>query len=160
MTAVLDRVLGRVTMYALVILYVTLIAVDAFVLSLFDRLSAWPEALTLNVMPFELLVSATVLFTFSYLANGIFGVIFRTHPQLASTAITALILLFVFKPTLGLSGLAGLALAATAAVASKYLFAGRRRHIFNPAAVGAFVMGLGGLAFPPGGSARPRCCRS
>ena len=63
MTAVLDRVLGRVTMYALVILCLTLIAVVAFVLSLFNELSAWPEALTLNVMPFELLVSATVLFT-------------------------------------------------------------------------------------------------
>ncbi len=148
MTAVLDRVLGRVTMYALVILCLTLIAVVAFVLSLFNQLSAWPEALTLNVMPFELLVSATVLFTFSYLANGIFGVIFRTHPQLSSTAITALILLFVFQPTLELSGLGGLALAATAAVASKYLFAWRRRHIFNPAAFGAVVVGLSGLAFP------------
>jgi hypothetical protein len=126
-------------MYALVILCLTLIAVVAFGLALFNQL---------NISPFELLVSATVVFTFSYLANGIFGVIFRTHPQLSSTAITALILLFVFQPTLELSGLAGLALAATAAVASKYLFAWRRRHIFNPAAFGAVVVGLSGLAFP------------
>ena len=140
MTAALDRVLGRVTMYALVILCLTLIAVVAFGLSLFDQLNCLHRA--------ELLVSATVLFTFSYLANGIFGVIFRTHPQLSSTAITALILLFVFQPTLDLAGLGGLALAATAAVASKYLFAWRRRHIFNPAAFGAVVVGVTGLAFP------------
>ena len=141
MTAALDRVLGRVTMYALVILCLTLIAVVAFGLSLFGQL---------NVSPTELLVSAVVLFTFSYLANGVFGVIFRTHPQLSSTAITALILLFVFQPPHldDLAGLGGLALAATAAVASKYLFAWRRRHIFNPAAFGAVVVGITGLAFP------------
>ena len=76
--------------------------------------------------------------------------IFRTHPQLSSTAITALILLFVFQPPHleDLAGLGGLALAATAAVASKYLFAWRRRHIFNPAAFGAVVVGITGLAFP------------
>ena len=56
-------------------------------------------------------------------------------------------LLFVFQPTLDLAGLGGLALAATVAAASKYLLALRGRHIFNPAAVGAFVVGAPGLAF-------------
>ena len=138
MTVWLDRILGRVTMYALVIICLVAIALASLVLAILGQLPFSPLAL---------LASGAVLLLFSYLANGVAGLIFHTRPQLSSTAITALLLLFIFPPSLDLPGLAGLALAAVAAVLAKYLLAIRRRHIFNPAAIGAFVVGLTGLNF-------------
>ncbi len=132
MTAWLDRVLGRVTMYALVIIALGVIGVAALVLGLLGWVS---------VAPLPLLASAAVLLIASYIANGVLGVIFRTKPQLSSMAITALLLLFIFQPTIDPAGLAVLALAATVAAATKYLLAIRGRHVFNPAAAAAFIVG-------------------
>lgn len=139
MTAIaarLDRVLGRVTMYALVIICLTAIAVAALVLMVLGQLSFSPLAFLTN---------ASLLLIVSYLANGFVGLIFHARPQLSSTAITALLLLFIFPPRLDVLSLAGAALAAVIAVLAKYLLAVRGRHIFNPAAIGAFVVGLTGL---------------
>lgn len=133
MTAWLDRILGRVTMYALVIICLGLIGVAALVLGLLG---------IVFVDPLALLASAAVLLVSSFIANGVLGIIFRTKPQLSSTVITALLLLFIFQPTLDVVGLAWLALAAVIAAATKYLLAIRGRHIFNPAAAGAFIVSL------------------
>jgi ferredoxin-NADP reductase len=73
-----------------------------------------------------------------------------------SSLITGLLLYFLFWPselfwpsqlTQGpqLAELAGVALACVLASASKYALAWRGRHIFNPAAAGAFLAGLTGL---------------
>ncbi len=132
MTAWLDRILGRVTMYALVIISLGLIGVAAIVLGLLGHIS---------VQPLPLLASAAVLLIASYIANGVLGIVFRTKPQLSSLVITALLLLFIFQPTLDPGGLAVLALAATVAAVTKYLLAIRGRHIFNPAAAAAFIVG-------------------
>jgi ferredoxin-NADP reductase len=132
MTAWLDRILGRVTMYGLVIICLSLIGVAALVLGLLGQLS---------VMPLPLLASAAVLLLASYIANGVLGVVFRTKPQLSSMVITALLLLFIFQPTLDPGGLAVLALAAVVAALTKYVLAIRGRHVFNPAAAAAFIVG-------------------
>jgi ferredoxin-NADP reductase len=95
----------------------------------------------------DLLGSATVLLVASYLANGVGGLVFRTRPQLSSTIITALLLLAILQPTFDPLGLLGMAVAAVVAVASKYLLAWRGRHVFNPAAAGAFVVGTIGVPF-------------
>lgn len=134
----LDRLLGRVTMYALVVICLAVIGVVALVLMIAGQL---------GYSPLALLATASVLLTFSYLANGFAGLLFRTRPQLSSTAITALLLLFILQPSLDPLRLAGAALAAVAAVLAKYLLAVRGRHIFNPAAIGAFVAVLTGLNF-------------
>jgi ferredoxin-NADP reductase len=137
-TAWLDRILGRVTMYALMIIVLVALGVVALAYSFLGELA---------FSPVDLLATAAVLFIFSYLANGFGGLIFRTRPQLSSTAITALLLLFIFPPRLDLLSLGGDALAAVVAVLAKYLLAWRGRHIFNPAAIGAFIVGLTGLTF-------------
>ncbi|HEY4153030.1 MAG TPA: oxidoreductase, partial [Pseudolysinimonas sp.] len=137
-TAWVDRILGRVTMYALMIIVLVAIGIASLVYSFFGELP---------FSPVDLLATAAVLFIFSYLANGFGGLIFRTRPQLSSTAITALLLLFIFPPRLDLLSLGGDALAAVVAVLAKYLLAWRGRHIFNPAAIGAFIVGLTGLTF-------------
>jgi ferredoxin-NADP reductase/Na+-translocating ferredoxin:NAD+ oxidoreductase RnfD subunit len=134
----LDRLLGRVTMYGLVIICLAVIGVVSLLLMVVGQI---------GYSPFALLATASVLLVFSYLANGFAGLVFRTRPQLSSTAITALLLLFILQPSLDLLRLAGAALAAVVAVVAKYLLAVRGRHIFNPAAIGAFVAVLTGLNF-------------
>jgi ferredoxin-NADP reductase len=135
-TAWLDRLLGRVTMYGLMIICGVALGGVALLFTILGLLPFSPVALLCN---------AAVLLIFSYLANGFGGLVFRTRPQLSSTAITVLLLLFIFPPRLDLLSLGGVALAAVVAALAKYLLAWRGRHIFNPAAIGAFVVGLTGL---------------
>jgi ferredoxin-NADP reductase len=133
MTAWLDRLLGRVTMYMLVIIALAVLGVVAIVLSLLG----W-----FNFGPLEILASAAVLIVVSHLSNWLIGRVFRVAPQTGSSLITALLLLFIFVPTIDPVGLGMLALAALAANATKYVLAVRGRHIFNPAAAGAFIVGM------------------
>jgi len=135
----LDRLLGRVTMYLLLIAILTVIAVVALVLAFLDVLS---------VDPLALLASAAVLIAVTAGANYLLASIFRTRHHASSGMITALLLLLVLQPTIDLVGLLGLAIAAITAAASKYVIAWRGRHLANPAAVGALVVGITGLAFP------------
>lgn len=133
MTAWLDRILGRVTMYMLVIIALALIGVAAIVGSLIGQVS-YPVP--------DILASAAVLVVVSIASNWLIGRIFRVAPQTSSSIITGLLLLFIFAPTLEPAGLGTLALAAVVASATKYLLAIRGRHVFNPAAAAAFIVGL------------------
>lgn len=133
MTAWLDRILGRVTMYMLVIIALALIGVAAIVGSLIGQVS-YPVP--------DILASAAVLVVVSIASNWLIGRIFRVAPQTTSSIITGLLLLFIFAPTLEPAGLGTLALAAVVASATKYLLAIRGRHVFNPAAAAAFIVGL------------------
>jgi len=134
LTAVWNRVfavVGRLSMYRLVVLALGALAAIAFVLSLFGLVG--PD-------PLELLAASAVL------APACAGVDALAHRLLQrawrweSSLITVLILLFVLRPTLDPGGLAGLALAGVVASASKYVLAWQGRHIFNPAAVGAAAL--------------------
>lgn len=134
----IDRLLGRVTMYLLVVGVLGVLTVAALVFSLTGLLS---------VPPLALLASALVLIAVSWLANRLLAAAFRTRPLTESGIITAQLLLFVLDPTLDPLGLLGLAAAAAIAAASKYLIAWRGRHLVNPAAFGALVVSVTGIAF-------------
>ena len=129
----LDRVTGVVTMYAMVLCLLTAIAAIAIVLSLVGQLSFAPLALILS-----LLVAVGVTFGTSWLA----ALIARVKPHPLSALITGLLLFFIMSPSDEVLGLAGIAIAAVVASASKYLLAIRGRHIFNPAAIGSFAVGI------------------
>jgi ferredoxin-NADP reductase len=133
MTAWLDRILGRVTMYMLVIIALALLGVAAIAGSLIGQI---------NYPVLDILASAAVLLVVSIVSNWLIGRIFRVSPQTTSSIITGLLLLFIFAPTLDPAGLGTLALAAVVASATKYLLAIRGRHVFNPAAAAAFLVGL------------------
>lgn len=62
-----------------------------------------------------------------------------------SYLITAIILYFVCKPVTTTAEIFPLVFAGLIAMASKYVFAFKRKHIFNPAACGVFVIGLLGF---------------
>lgn len=139
MTARLDALLGRVTMYRLVLYGLAILFVVGLVFSLLGVVRPG-DAL-------GMLASAAVLVVVSLLANLVFSRLFRLTPHAESTLITAGLLYFILPPTLTPEALGGAAIAGVAAIASKYLLAFRGRHVFNPAAVGAFAIGFTGLSF-------------
>jgi glycine betaine catabolism B len=134
MTRWLDQITGRVTMYRLVLLCLLALVVEALLVSLTGQLPPY------NAI--GILVAGIVAVGVSYLSDRVFALIFRVKPHSESSLVTGLILLFLFNPLLDLTQLLAIALAALLANASKYLLAIRGRHIFNPAAVGAFLVSL------------------
>jgi glycine betaine catabolism B len=130
MKAWLDRVTGLVTMYSLVLYTLVVIAVVALVLSLLGQLS-YP--------PLALLASVAVAVGLTWASSWLIAKIARVKPHTQSALITGLLIFSVMTPKIDLLGLAGIAMAALIASISKYLFAVRGRHIFNPAAIGSFV---------------------
>ncbi|WP_439592183.1 FAD-dependent oxidoreductase [Microbacterium sp.] len=142
LTALWNRVfavLGRVSMYRLVLLSLGTLAVIALVLSFFGLVAPGP---------LELVVTLVVL---SIVCSGVDAAaqrVLKLPWRIESSLITAHILLFVLRPTLDLAGIAGIALAGAVASLSKYVIAWQGRHILNPAAVGATVLTLVSLAAP------------
>lgn len=140
MTAWLDRLTGRVTMYRLVTVLLGVTALGALGLS---------AAGLLAYDPLELLASAAVALASTLVANRVFSLVFRTVPHTESSVITGLLLFFLFLPSSEPYYLGVLALAGLLASASKYLIALRGRHILNPAAAGATLIAV--LQLPSAG---------
>lgn len=134
----LDRITGTITMYRLILICLLALVVETVLLSLTGVISESPLAI---------LSTGLVAVVFTYASNWVFGKLFRVTPHTESSFITALLLLFILEPVDPLASgsllkFAGIALAGIIASASKYLLAWRGRHVFNPAAVGAFVVTL------------------
>lgn len=134
----LDQILNAVSMYRLVsIALVTLLVFSAGLATI----------KLLPYSPIEIIASALVLTVSAYGFNVLFAWLFRVKPHNESTFITALILSFMFSPSINPIDLAALALVAMIAMGSKYVLAVRGRHIFNPAAVSAVIIGMMGIAY-------------
>lgn len=130
----LDRQLGRVTMYRLVTIVLGVLAAIYMFFSLTGVIDGVP-------VKHELLALA-VLMVVSYGSNRVFALIWRIRPHSESSVITALLLFFLFVPMLFTDSASYAWLAAAAALAnlSKYVLAWRGRHMLNPAAAGAFLV--------------------
>jgi ferredoxin-NADP reductase len=139
MTAWLDALLGRFTMYRLVLYSLAVLFVAGLVFSLLGLVRPGDAV--------GMLASSAVLFLSCGLSNWLFSAIFRVTPHLESTLITAGLLYFILPPTLSVPTLGGAAIAGVVAMASKYLLAIRGRHVLNPAAAGAFAISFTGLSF-------------
>ncbi|MEV8253239.1 oxidoreductase [Rhodoglobus sp. NPDC076762] len=135
----LDRTLGAIAMYKLVLGSLAVLAVVSIALAFVGLVS--PD-------PFALLASLPVAVAFSYGASWLGARIVRQRAHLESSLITGLLVFFIMAPSLQLGGLLAIALASTIAAASKFLLAFRGRHIFNPAALGAYVFIFVPLGFP------------
>jgi ferredoxin-NADP reductase len=137
----LDTALGRFTMYRLVLWVLAVLAAYSMLL---DALG-W---LTFGLP--EMIAHLALCLGLTYASNRALAALFHVRPHSESSLITGLLLYFLFWPTqlspeVRLPDLAGVALACVIASASKYALAWRGRHIFNPAAAGAFLAGLTGL---------------
>jgi ferredoxin-NADP reductase len=136
MIQAVDRLLNRFTMYRLALYYLAALLGLAFVLSFFGVVRGGPLAIASTV---------AILLAVCLLANAAMARIWRIRANPESTLITALILALISGPVSPLSDpahAAVLALSGVVAIASKYLLAFRRQHVFNPAAAGALFSGL------------------
>jgi len=129
----IDALLGRVTMYRLVMICLGLLTALAFALSF---------AGVLYYEPVDLAATLAVLLAVTYGSNRLYGAMFGVHPHAESSLITAGLLFFLLWPSTEPLELLAIALAAAAASASKYLVAYRGRHVVNPAAFGVLFVTL------------------
>ena len=127
-----DDVLNRVTMYRLVLYYLMFLLGAAWVRSIVGGLFD----------PYALLFSIGFLIAVSWLVNTIFAHAFGVAPNSESVYISALILALIITPIASLGDLWFLGWAATWAMASKYILAIRRKHIFNPVALAVALTSL------------------
>lgn len=121
-------------MYRLLYYVLITILATAFILSLAGIMdySAWAIAYSTG------LILAVCLVT-----NYIFGRVFEAPRNIESAYITAFILALIISPVRSLHDSLFLVAAAGLAMASKYLIAIRKKHIFNPAAIAVVLTAFG-----------------
>ena len=136
----LKNFLNNTTMYRLMLYYLLFLAGAAIALSFLG---------ILPYSPWQIMSGAAYLWLVCYLSNIFFAWLFGAKPNLESRSITALILTLLVGPMALLPNIWFLTLAAATAMASKYVIAFRRRHIFNPA---AFAVVFAAIAINQGAS--------
>lgn len=127
MLNIIDKFVNSITMYRLVLYYTAALLIVAAFLS------------AIGFLPFgflALLASVFVISVVCWLTNIIFSKIFQVPANVESVYITALILALIITPPalFDRGGLWFLIWVSVWAMASKYIFAINRKHIFNPAA--------------------------
>lgn len=133
-----ENFLNRTTMYRLVLYFLTIYILIALVLSGFQLLPFSPQSL---------IYSTLVLIIVCFATNQLFAKLFKIPANVESAYITAFILAcIIIPPNLAgyslsafLTPLPFLIAAGALAMASKYIVAIRDKHIFNPAALGAYA---------------------
>lgn len=134
----IDRVLNGITMYRVVLYYLVVLFVGAVGESYFG---------ILPFQPLNLIVSGAILMVSSWVGNTLFARTFGAQTNTESVYITALILALIITPIVptDVRSVSFLVWAALWASASKYIFAIRNKHIFNPVAIAmvvtSFVLG-------------------
>jgi ferredoxin-NADP reductase/Na+-translocating ferredoxin:NAD+ oxidoreductase RnfD subunit len=131
----IDDALNRITMYRLALAYCAGVLVLAGLLGFAGLLPEDPAALAF---------SAVLAIGTCWIANCLFAAVLRVPANAESWLITALILALILPPATSADrrGVAALVLASLIAIASKFLLAPGRKHIFNPVAAGAVAAAL------------------
>lgn len=132
----LDALLGRMTMYRLVTWCLVALAAVSMIYAATGVID--PSIFG----PGPMVLSLVVLLVASVVSSRLLGLLWRVRPHTESAVITALLLFFLFWPQSSVSGLSWLAASAVLANLAKYVLAFRGRHVFNPAAAGAFLVFL------------------
>lgn len=132
----LDDLLNKITMYALVAWGLRVLATISIIFSLTG---------ILDIPVKGMLLSLVILAVSCFATNEILSRLWKVPTNSESYAITLLILFFIMPQATTLERGLLLAAAGILAIASKFLVNYNGRHIFNPAAFGAVVLGLLGL---------------
>lgn len=144
----INGVLGAVTMYRMVLVWLAVIHLAAWGFTLAGVITPVGSAGVSGVPPVLALIASTAIVTVCTVGTSLVaGRIFRRPSHLESSIITGLILAIVLPAATEPVGWAVLALAGAIAGASKYLLAVRGRHVANPAAVAAVLVTATGLTF-------------
>ncbi len=129
----IDNWLNKITMYRLILYYLIGLWLVAIVFS------------ALGIMPYRvsaLLFSAFFITVVCWVVNKVFAIVYKAPMNMESLYITAFILVLIITPNQPTNYLQYLSLAGWAAVwamASKFIFAYRNKHIFNPAAIAVVI---------------------
>ncbi len=129
----IDNFLDRTTMYRLVVYVLCAYLIIAFIFSAFGLLS---------FSAISLVISSIIILAVCWITNKLFSYSFNAPANVESIYITALILALIITPPQVGAFLTYLSLAAWASVwamASKYIFAIGKKHLFNPAAFGVLI---------------------
>src|SRR6185312_15985443 len=130
----IDTLLDSLTMYRVVLYYLILLLGVAFIFCF------------LGILPYNpllLLVSVLFLVAVSWVTNKIFAYVFHAPANVESVYISALILALILSPIKSIADLPLLFWAAVLAMASKYILAINKKHIFNPVAVAVVLTAFG-----------------
>jgi ferredoxin-NADP reductase/Na+-translocating ferredoxin:NAD+ oxidoreductase RnfD subunit len=129
----IDNYLNKITMYRLTWYCLLILLVVAFFLSTIGLLP---------YHPFNLAVSALILFLVCNGANYVFAYVYKAPSNIESVYITAFILALIIAPVTTVNQIWFLVWAAILAIASKYILAINKKHLFNPAAVAVAITAL------------------
>ncbi|MCL4400169.1 oxidoreductase [Patescibacteria group bacterium] len=132
----IDYLLNGITMYRLVLYYLIFLVGIGIIFSAFK---------VLPYNPFNLAVSVIFITAVCFLTNILFSKVFKAQTNVESVYITALILSLIITPFSGQNLLSYISIsfwASVWAMASKYILAIKKKHIFNPAAFGVALTGL------------------
>lgn len=136
MLRLVDDFLNGITMYRLVLYELIALFLASLALSVFGLVPGSPAMLLLSL----LLITALC-----WAVNAFFAAAFNAPTNAESVFISALILVFLLTPPASPGDLRFLELAGWASVwtaASKFILAIRRKHVFNPAALGVALTAL------------------
>lgn len=134
MLSYVDSLLDRTTMYRLLLYYLIVLVAAGAVFGGMGRV---------NYSPAAIIISAVYLTALCYISNKVFAYVFEAPTNEESSLITALILALIIPPATTLAGWLFLSAAGGLAIASKYMLAVGRMHVFNPAAIAVVLTGLG-----------------
>lgn len=128
----IDKFLNSITMYRLV-LYALMLMVSYSIVLAFSGV--------LHHGGLSYVYSLTIISVVCYVSNLIFAKIFNAPTNAESWIITAFILHFLMFPSVTMADAFTAVFVAFVAVASKYILTINKRHIFNPVAIAALVVG-------------------
>lgn len=135
MPTAIERFLDKTTMYKVVSYSLLALILQAFVMS---ALGFLPYTLT------SLLFSLMAISLVGLGAHFVFQKVYDAPANIESTYISIFIAFLILAPASDVSRVLWSACAAFLIIASKYLIAHSHRHLFNPVALGVFIIGLMG----------------
>lgn len=133
MFKIIDDFLDKITMYRLV-LYGLVFILSVALFQSFFRIYGFE--------PIDLIVSAAFITAVCVFSDLILAWAFDAPTNIDSVYITALILVLIITPSKPLESLPFLAWASVLAMASKYLLAINKKHVFNPAAISVLLTSI------------------
>ena len=130
----IDGILNKMTMYRAVLYCLLLLLAAAFGLSFFNLLAFGP---------FDLIASTVFILAACVFTNAIFAWAYNAPSNVESIYITALILALIITPAKpSFNSLLFLSWVSLLAMASKYVLAVGKKHLFNPAAISLVLITL------------------
>ncbi len=136
---IIDTFINNTAMYRLVVYVLSTYVAVAFIFSLFGMFGLVPFT------PLTMFVSLATILGVCWVTNYAFMYVFKAPSNVESVYITALILFCIITPPSegNYNAYFSLAVSASAlAMATKYIVAFRKKHIFNPAALALVITAL------------------